>query len=307
MIRSGQHAKQGSLRPRLGDSRLAGRQLPPLCAPRRHDPVSRFVEFAVVPRLVWARRTVAFAADGRGQDAAAEPAASGMVGPGRDSVAELTTLLLKRDAATAASYVAALHARGIGAEALCLDLLAPAARRMDDLWAEDVCSSADVTLGMVRLRQALHGLGPAFQAKAGCGAAPGPHVLLAPVPGDQHTFGLAMVACFFRRAGWTVHGGIVASLAELTTAVRSQPFDIIGLSASCDRHLGPLAGCIRAMRAASCNQALGVLVGGPVFARHPKAAICVGADAAAADARQAPAQALALLAALQEPGRPCPR
>ena len=49
------------------------------------------------------------------------------------------------------------------------------------------------------------------------------------------------------------------------------------------------------MRRASCNPAIGVMVGGPAFTRSPHLAALVGADATAADGQQAVVQARTLL------------
>ena len=55
---------------------------------------------------------------------------------------------------------------------------------------------------------------------------------------------------------------------------------------------------IRALRRASRNRAIGVLVGGPLFIDHPELVARVGADATAIDGGQAPIQAQNLLALL---------
>lgn len=265
---------------------LGSRDFPPGQAVVQHDALVRTVEQQVVPRLVLAQR------------AARRSGPGGAGGLGAGGIAEFAALVLRHDVAAALSYVASLRARGLGAETLYLDLLAPTARRLGDLWVEDTCSFAEVTVGVLRLQQVLHGLSPAFQAETERRTAHAPCALLVPVIGCQHTFGIAMVADFFRRAGWKVWTGAIASRNDLAAMVRARAFDVVGFSASCERHLDGLASCIRAVRRASCNRAVGVMVGGPVFIEHPQAAVLVGADATAADGRQAPVQAQALLDAL---------
>ena len=253
------------------------------------------VKTEVVPRLVLARRAASPSRSAPGPSCP-NP---GLDAPVTGDVAGFAALLLGRDAAAASAYVADLRAHGAKAEALYLDLLAPAARHLGDLWVEDTYSFTDVTIGLLRMQQMLHGLSPAFQAEAAeRRATDAPRALLVPIPGDQHTFGLAMVTDFFRRAGWKVWSGVVASRSDLARMVRNQAFDLVGFSASCDRHLDALIACIRAVRGASCNRAVGVMVGGPVFVEHPEIAALVGADATASDGRHAPVQAQALLATL---------
>jgi methanogenic corrinoid protein MtbC1 len=121
-------------------------------------------------------------------------------------------------------------------------------------------------------------------------------VLLAPVPGEQHTFGLLMVMECFRRAGWDVSDELPTSSGELVAMVRGERFDVIGLSASCERWLDALASNIRSIRRASCNRAIVVMVGGQLFSECPELVARVRADATASDGRQVVAQAEKLLA-----------
>ena len=58
----------------------------------------------------------------------------------------------------------------------------------------------------------------------------GRRVLLLPGPGEQHTFGLSMVAEFFRRSGWEVVGGTGPESLDPVRAVRDEWFDVVGIS-----------------------------------------------------------------------------
>jgi methylmalonyl-CoA mutase cobalamin-binding subunit len=151
-----------------------------------------------------------------------------------------------------------------------------------------------VTLGLWRLHQVLRELSPAFQSEVERGDL-GHRILLAPGPGEQHMFGLIMVADFFRRAGWNVWSGPVGTTAELAGMVRDEWFAVIGLSIGCGTRLDALSSCIRSVRRASRNQEIGVMVGGPMFIEHPELVALVGADATAIDGRQAVLQAQNLL------------
>jgi MerR family transcriptional regulator, light-induced transcriptional regulator len=77
--------------------------------------------------------------------------------------------------------------------------------------------------------------------------------------------------------------------------LRTEWFDVVGLSLSCDALFDRLVEAVPAMRRASRNRDLGVLVGGPAFLDRPDRVMCVGADASAADARDAPRIARHLL------------
>lgn len=250
---------------------------------RRLARLVRTIETEIIPRLMLAHRatvTVHDAPVGRAALAA--------------DVEELTRLILAHDVATAGVFVQALRARGLPADAICLDLLAPVARRLGELWADDRCSFSEVTIALWRLQQVMRELAPPGEQRLDA-QAPDLRILLAPAPGEQHTFGLMMVAEFFRRAGWDVQEETPNDRASLVAAVRDETFDVIGLSASCEGRLEELAVTIRAVRRASVNRGIGVLVGGPLFSANPEYLHFVGADAIAGDARESPVQAQGLV------------
>jgi methanogenic corrinoid protein MtbC1 len=261
--------------------------------PGADDPfarIARTIEAEVIPRLVVAHRPPA------GDESAPNGVRSARAVAAAD-VREFTRIVLGADFPAAAGFVAKLRGEGVTPEAVCLDLLAPAARRLGSLWEEDSCDFTDVTLGLWRLQQMLRELRlPATGEQEA--RARGRRALLVPMPGEQHTFGLAMVIEFFSRAGWDVLGGPPGSVAELRQLVAVERFDLVGLSVSCADRMAAVAACIRTVRQASCNPDLAVMVGGRVFAENPELAPLVGADAMASDGQQAPRQAEQLLSLL---------
>jgi methanogenic corrinoid protein MtbC1 len=66
---------------------------------------------------------------------------------------------------------------------------------------------------------------------------------------------------------------------------------VIGLSVAAERWLKGLPACIRAVRAASCNAGVFVMVGGRAIINHAERTRFLGADGFAADARKALLQA----------------
>jgi MerR family transcriptional regulator, light-induced transcriptional regulator len=264
------------------------------------------VEAEIVPRLILARRSSSGLYPGLGElppGALAEVPL--IVGEGAnyvqqpDDVLELADLLVNDRFQIAASFVDGLRTSGVPLESLYLDLLAPTARHLGDLWTNDTLHFADVTIGLCHLQQVLHDFSPAFLNEAST-RDDGRRALLMSVPGGQHTFGVSMVAEFFRRARWDVVTGSPVSRDELIRTVRSQWFAVVGLSVSCDVQLDQLVATIRLIRRASRNQSVGILVGGPVFVEHPEMVTLVGADATAVDGRQAPIQAENLLALISK-------
>ncbi|MCU0951652.1 MAG: cobalamin B12-binding domain-containing protein [Burkholderiaceae bacterium] len=239
----------------------------------------RTIEGEVIPRLVLAHR-------GHRDPSIDMRAAGSAISIGADHLEQLIRLLLVDAGERAHGYVDALVAEGAALDAIYLDLFAPAARRLGAMWTADECDFTAVTLGLWRLQRLLHEHTARFQADTEL-PLEGHRILLAPMPGEQHTFGLFMVAEFFRRGGWDVTDGPVLRADDLVEAVRTQWFDVIGLSLGGSRRLPDLAALVRDLRRSSRNRAIGIIVGGPVFLESPDAAVQVDADAYAVDARQA--------------------
>jgi methanogenic corrinoid protein MtbC1 len=236
------------------------------------------IETEIIPRLMMAHQIESKA--GRDDSAMWAGVANAI------SVEEFANLLLLPAEGPARDYLEAARTSGFGAEGLYLDLLGPTARRLGYLWEEDLCSFADVTIGLSRLHRMLLELGPAFRG-GGAPDALGRRVLLAAAPGEQHTFGLFMVGEFFRREGWEVWGEPIRSAAELENTVRDTWFEVVGLSAGTLQLVEDLRLLVATVRKASRNRKVVVMVGGPLFALHPEYFAKVGADAFGTDAREA--------------------
>ena len=259
---------------------------------RRHSIVTQTVEQDVIPRLLLARRNQA-------EPVALLPIPHTVT---EAQVAELVRLVLARDEASSVNFVEGLYGAGYPAETLYLDLLAPTARQLGQMWVDDDCDFTDVTIGLFLLQSSLRELGATQQDNGALNPA-APRILLVPLPREQHTFGLSMVYDFFRRAGWNAWSGPLESETELSNMVRDSWFDIVGFSMPCDDQLEDARAMIRIVRAASLNPAVAVMVGGPGFSANPDLAATIGADGTAVDGRQAVRAADALLALAA--GRQC--
>jgi methylmalonyl-CoA mutase cobalamin-binding subunit len=244
--------------------------------------LERALELEVFPRLLEARR------------AGAAEASHAVLGSAE--IEEFVGLILAETMAPASEMVRTLLRR-IERTALLDELFAPAARRLGVLWEQDRCGFADVTLGILRLDRMMHEI----EAEEAAPHFPRRHdrrALLMPVPGDQHSFGIGMVADAFRRGGWHVWSGKTVTRPELLRLVRRETFHVVGFSSTNERLVGQLPSCIRAVRRASRNPGIRVMVGGRYFLGHPDQVAVTGADALARDARDALRQANGLLAAL---------
>lgn len=207
-----------------------------------------------------------------------------------DEIVAFSNLAVGDDDNAAFAYVETLRLTGASIETILLDWLAPAARHLGALWETDAVDFVTVTLGVSRLQRIMRRLGEALIDSAP-GMSDGHSVLLTIIPGEQHSFGLSMVAEFFRRAGWHISTGPFASHQELATEVAAHWFDIVGFSVSSDRRLAELRHDISAIRTQSCNRHVGIMLGGPMIALQPELMATMGADLLATDAATAPLQA----------------
>ncbi len=283
-------AREGSSRgasPPDCDPELPGFQPAEAANDTRMSQLARTIEQEIIPRLMLAHRTSA--------DPLLHPGAAPRQAVTQDDVRQFAKLVLSHEEGAAFASIGGLRARGISTERIFVDLLAPTARYLGELWEEDLCNFTDVTVGLGRLQRVLRELSPAL-GRSVEHPPRGRRVLLLPSPGEQHTFGLVMVAEFFRRAGWDVSGGAWVDGLDAASLVTNEWFDVIGFALGAAVHLPKLAASIASVRHASCNQSIAVLVGGPLFGDHPELADEVSADGMTIDGREAPSLAESLIA-----------
>jgi methanogenic corrinoid protein MtbC1 len=250
---------------------------------RRSAVLSRFVEAEILPRLALSRAT---AATGKSETG---------VTTERDTT-ELVRLLMDHDDDAAWGFTRRLEQLGVTPASLYLGVISDAARRLGWLWEEDRADFALVTIGLGRLQQIVRALSPGFQQSAIGHSAHADTILLLPAPGEQHTLGLVILSEFFHREGWHLLGGPMSKGQNPAAMVRDNWVDVAGFSLASVSHLHALAGCIRAVRKASRNAYIAVMVGGPLFLQRPELVKSVGADSTAADAPTAVRQARGFLA-----------
>lgn len=248
----------------------------------------RTIEGEIIPRLLLALQSApdVVASEGLGKS-----------DTGVDDVAEFSRLVATHDLSVATAYVNALLERGVSLEKIYLELLAPAARLLGEWWKEDLRDFTEVTSGLCRMHQLLHEFSPAFLHDARP-TAPDRCVLLVPMPGEQHSFGLIMVAEFFRREGWDVWDLHPSTAEDLFGVVRKQFFSVVGVSLSCESRLEELQPLLAEIRRRSRNPGVGIMVGGQPFIGHPERVAHVGADCTAADGRHATIEAGKLIKSL---------
>jgi methanogenic corrinoid protein MtbC1 len=248
------------------------------------DPaLARTIERELLPRLLLAHRVGPFPPFGEAYICAGAVVCA-------DDLHRFLEDVLAEDDDAVGRCVAELVARGATLEAVCLDLLAPTARFLGQLWEADERDFFEVTVALGRvhraMREAVH-LAPTPAVEP----TPAGRALISALPGEQHTLGLAMVAEFFVRDGWSVQLGAPASEEELSSLVRTGWLDVVGFSVASEDRLLTLRRVIATARRLSQNPHLVVIVGGRVFTEHPELAGRVGADGHADTAVDAPRRA----------------
>jgi len=223
------------------------------------------IESEILPRLLSAHR-----------------GESGLV-PARDinpdDVAAFVGLIISDDLEQAQAVADRVIVHYGGRQALLTNLLTPASRLLGEMWEQDLCDFVEVSLGIGRLQTLL---GEMSQAEAPV-ADLRRRALLISTQKDQHVFGLDIVASFLRSSGWDtiIEKGMGQDHNAETAATHW--LAVAGVTMSREANFDSVARVIVAVRRASMNPSISVMVGGVAFIGRPDLVLRVGADAAAND------------------------
>lgn len=245
-------------------------------APLSDDSINAIIEGEIIPRLLMAHSA--------GKTSPA-PIRDSEIDP--SDATRFASLPLRLEAANLLEEVDNFLAEGVSAEAIYLDLLAPAARKLGEMWENDECDFVDVTMGLWRLQEVMREIAaraptPPIEDKANPRAS-----LFAPMPGEQHYFASLMLDEVFANAGWRSEAIVRPERSELLDILSRKPFDVVGLTLSRDCPSSAISSIIKAMRSVSANPHISVLVGGHFINQNPALVAEVGADGTGADARAA--------------------
>ncbi|MBX9883854.1 MAG: cobalamin B12-binding domain-containing protein [Novosphingobium sp.] len=211
--------------------------------------ISTLIEGEIIPQLLVAHRMRPgrFVSQGSGVITA-------------EDVARFCPLPLTLQADELLVHVEEYVARGVGIDAIFVDPLAPAARRLGVLWEEDLCDFLDVTIGLWRLQEVMREIAWGSPIITGPLRAPS-RALFCAMPGDQHSFGATMVHEVFVRAAWDSEVLVAPDMRQLIAKVANKSYDLVGLTISCDVTTESLARTIKAIRSVSMCQDVKILVG----------------------------------------------
>ncbi len=239
------------------------------------ESITTVIESEIIPRLLMAHNS-------GGPDS--DISRPGLI-DGAD-INRFALLPLRLEAAGLLEEVDALIERGASVEAICIELLAPAARRLGEMWDRDECDFIDVTMGLWRLQEVMREI----SARSPATLFPYPEqrsALFSPMPGDVHNFGTLMIEEVFARAGWQSEALVKSERRELLDRVAHTPFDVVGLTLTRDCPSAALANLINAIRGVSANPHIAVIVGGRVVNENPSIVGESGADGTGHDALSA--------------------
>jgi len=243
--------------------------------PEQIDSVNTIIESEIIPRLLMAHN---------GSETRTRSRLLRSITP--DEAARFALLPLRLEAAALLEEVDGFIAKGASVETICLDLLAPAARKLGEMWERDECDFLDVTMGLWRLQEVMREVAARSPVDFAGMALPF-SALFSPMPGDHHNFGTLMLDEVFARGGWRSEALVKPERRELLDRLARQPFDLIGLTLARDCPSAALSNLIKAVRNVSANPHIIVLVGGRMINENPVMAMEVGADGTGADALSA--------------------
>lgn len=240
------------------------------------DSVNAILEREIIPRLMTAHAPDRMdAADGAPRTI------------GANDARRFALLPLSQDAAGLLDEVEGFLADGVSVEAIYIDLLAPAARRLGEMWEADECDFIDVTMGLWRLQEVMREISARVPVIPCIPASDAKRALFASMPGDQHSMGPLMLDEVFARGGWNSLVLTDPKRKEILDLLAQERFDVVGLTLSRDCPSSAVTNIIRAMRSISRNPNLSILVGGRMINHNPAIVAEVGADGTGADARAA--------------------
>ena len=205
----------------------------------------------------------------------ARPASSGAIG-------EWARRLLAGDDSDCSSHTNQRMERGAELGALYGEVFEPMQRHLGDLCEQGQCNEYQLSMALARLHIGARRLGAEFPARAAALSEPR-SVLLAATPSEFHAASTTMTAELFLRHGWEVSCESLGS-ENAVNLVAGRFFDAMVLSSSAALRCVPqpdMRSRIEAIRSASLNPALVVIVDGRACFEQPGIYARMGADAQA--------------------------
>ena len=185
-------------------------------------------------------------------------------------------LILQPDTQSTTRFARRLIAKGVPLSSVYTDLLTASARQLGDMWDDDTLDFGKVTLATYQLTQVFRALQedkPACPVGVGSAA-----ILLATLPGSQHTLGVQMLGDLFEREAWNVRLAIAEPIENIADVVAVNHFDVVGISVSALTHIPQLHLLMKELRTKSLNPLLSIVLGGALVSTKVGVVDDAGAD-----------------------------
>jgi methanogenic corrinoid protein MtbC1 len=197
--------------------------------------------------------------------------------------AECLQALLAEDPGDWQRWAASIIRAGMNRDACCLAVLSPVLHEVGRLWQVNAISVEQEHQCTARAAGLMDRL-----ASRRAPRVDGRTAVCACTVGERHELGIRMVAGSLEDAGWTVIcPDEQQDPSGLLRTIIDRRADLVAISATMLQHLHALETLVAAIRAMPECADVPVLVGGQAFERHPHVWREIGADATAADAREA--------------------
>lgn len=187
---------------------------------------------------------------------------------------ELARALMQPDQDAGKAFIKRVRAQGASVETVYLAYLAEAAKRMGVWWEEDEVSFVDVTFGTGQIYAIMRGLKPRFRAHLS--NLTQPQAFFAAVPGEDHLLGVSMATDLFRKHGWDIEFKRDLDHDAIVQHASTSGVPLIGLSASGDYALAPLARLVIALRISAPDAS--IMVSGAILASSYESVQEMGVD-----------------------------
>ena len=228
-----------------------------------------------------------------------------MAAPLGGEVQVLSDRLLAGDERGVREQIDGLRECGHTLETLYLELLAPTGCHLRDLWKDDHCNLAEVSLALCSLQAILRHYSEDFHAECSRRGAGLRALLVSPSRTSTDlglpVFGLVLMSEFFRREGWDTWVEHDLKSPDFPGTVRAEWFDLVEILATDDNQLDAISAGIRRIRRGSPNPSVGIIVCGQIFLDRPDFARLVGADHVATDPLSSLSQAEQLVSKSSTP------
>lgn len=152
-------------------------------------------------------------------------------------------------------------AEGYTVKNLFLDLVIKSARRLGTMWEVDDCSFADVTIGMNVLHDLLRVYTPRLSHELEKIDFKG-KLLLFPIPGDDHIFGMMMLESFMLASGLDVRAYVNHTAGEMLDACEHEDISFVAISLAVQRDVEKCRNIISDIRSRSLNRDVRIVIGG---------------------------------------------